>query len=72
MSTMGYASTIYHGLRIGFKFPGMIIRWKLQYRTAKKRFKNELIKFGLPPEEAKELAELYPFKLEDIIELARR
>ena len=72
MSTLGYASAIYQGLRIGLKFPGMMIRWKLQHNKAKNQFKKTLVNSGLPPSEAQELAELYPFKLEELIILARR
>ena len=71
MTTLGYASAVYHGLRVGLKFPGMMIQWKLQHRKAKNEFKKTLVNSGLPPGEAQELAELYPFKLEDLISLAR-
>ena len=70
MSTLGYASAVYHGLRIGLKFPGMMIRWKLRHRKAKNEFKKTLVNSGLPPVQAQELAELYPFKIEEIISLA--
>ena len=72
MGTLGYASAVYHGLRIGLKLPGMMIRWKLQYRKAKTQFKMTLIDSGLPLREAEDLADLYPFKLEDLISLARQ
>ena len=71
MTTLGYASAVYHGLRVGLKFPGMLIQWKLQHRKAKNEFKKTLVNSGLPPMEAEELAELYPFKLEELISLAR-
>lgn len=72
MGTLGYASAVYHGLRFGLKLPGMMIRWKLQYRKAKTQFKMTLIDSGLPAREAEDLADLYPFKLEDLISLARQ
>ena len=72
MSTLGYASAVYHGLRIGLKFPGMMIPWKLRHKKAKNQFKETLVNSGLPPGKAQELAEFYPFKLEELVSLARR
>jgi hypothetical protein len=71
MGMLGYASTVYHGLRVMLKAPGILVRWKLGHRRAKNTFKKELIASGISKYEAKDLAELYPFKLEDIISLAR-
>jgi hypothetical protein len=54
------------------KVPGFLIQWRLQYRRAKKHFKKELIAAGLSRKEANELAEMYPFKLEKLMILARK
>ena len=71
MGMLGYASTVYHGLRVVLKAPVILVRWKLGHRRAKNTFRKELISSGISEHEARELAELYPFKLEDIITLAR-
>jgi hypothetical protein len=51
--------------------PGWIIDYSLNYRRAKTRFKRQLIEQGVPRKEAEELADLYPFKIRDIVETAR-
>jgi hypothetical protein len=51
--------------------PGWAIDYSLSYRRAKKLFKHSLIEQGVPSWEAEELAELFPFKMSDIIETAK-
>ena len=51
--------------------PGWAIDYSLSYKRAKKLFKRHLIEQGVPSLEAEELAELFPFKMSDIIETAR-
>ena len=51
--------------------PGWALDYSLSYRRAKKEFKTRLIQQGVPREEAEELANLYPFKMRDIIDTAR-
>lgn len=53
-----------------FRAPGWALNYTLQYRRAKKQFKQHLIEQGVPKDEAKELAECFPFKLGDLIETA--
>jgi len=49
----------------------MLIKFKLKRRGAKRNFKKELIACGVPPWEADELAQLYPFDLGDLMSLTR-
>ncbi|MBC8463317.1 hypothetical protein H8D76_03055 [Candidatus Bathyarchaeota archaeon] len=51
--------------------PGWALNYSLSYKRAKKQFKRQLIEQGVPREEAEDLAELFPFKMSDIIETAR-
>ena len=51
--------------------PGWALNYSLSYRRAKKEFNRRLIQHGVPREEAEELADLYPFKMRDVIETAR-
>ncbi|MBD3172584.1 hypothetical protein GF326_08935 [Candidatus Bathyarchaeota archaeon] len=54
------------------RVPGWALDYSLNYKRAKKKFKQSLIDEGVPPDEADELAELYPFKMSHLIETARR
>ncbi|MFH0849746.1 MAG: hypothetical protein V1924_02255 [Candidatus Bathyarchaeota archaeon] len=49
--------------------PGWAIQWSTGYRRARGAFRRQLMAQGVP--EAKELAELYPFKMGDLIEAAK-
>ena len=51
--------------------PIWALSYSLNYKRAKKEFKNQLIDQGVPKKEAEELAELFPFKIKDIISTAR-
>ena len=51
--------------------PGWAISYSRSYKRAKKEFKRQLIEQGVPLVEAEDLAELFPFKMSDIIETAR-
>jgi hypothetical protein len=53
------------------RVPGYAIQWSTGYKRARSEFRRQLIADGIPHEEAKELAELYPFKMSDLIEAAR-
>ena len=72
MSGRSYVSTVYYGMKMMAKVPGFLIQWKLQYRQAKNHFRKELIASGMLKEEADELANMYPFKLEEFMSLARK
>ena len=51
--------------------PGWAIDYSLSYKRAKRQFRKQLIEYGVPPDEAYELADQYPFKMSEFWELAR-
>jgi hypothetical protein len=51
--------------------PGWLLEYSRSYKRAKKTFKYHLIEQGIPKNEAEELAELFPFKMKDLIDTAR-
>ena len=51
--------------------PGWAFSYSMSYKHAKKEFKSHLIEQGVPLGEAEDLAELFPFKMSDLIETAR-
>ena len=51
--------------------PYWALNYSRNYKRAKREFKYHLIDEGIPFAEAEELAELFPFKLSDIIQTAR-
>jgi hypothetical protein len=53
------------------RVPGYAIQWSSGYKRARSEFRRQLVADGIPHEEARELADLYPFKMSDIIEAAR-
>ena len=58
-------------LGLAIRAPGWILSYSNSYKRAKKEFRKQLIAQGVPPEEAYELAELYPFKMSDFWEVLR-
>ena len=58
-------------LGLAIRAPGWLLSYSNGYKRAKKAFRKQLIAQGIHPEEAYELAELYPFKMSDFWELAR-
>ena len=58
-------------LGLAIRAPGWILSYSNGYKRAKKEFRRQLIAQGVPPEEAYELAELYPFKMTDFWEAIR-
>ena len=71
MSAWTTLRTIPAVLGLIVRAPGWALNYSLSYKRAKKQFKRQLIEQGVPPREAGELAELFPFKMSDIIETAR-
>ena len=63
--------TIPAALGLMIRAPGWAINYSLSYKRAKKEFKRHLIEQGISREEAEDLAELFPFKMSEIIETAR-
>ncbi len=53
------------------RVPGYAIQWSTGYKRARSEFRRQLVADGIPPKEARELADLYPFKMGDLIEAAR-
>ena len=71
MSAWTALRTIPSVLGLMFRVPAWAVKYTLSYKRAKREFKRQLIDEGVPYEEAVELAELFPFKISDIIETAR-
>lgn len=72
LSGRSYVSTVYYGMKMRVKIPGFLIQWRLQYRRAKNHFRKELIAAGMSKKETNELADMYPFKLEELMRSARK
>jgi len=51
--------------------PGWALNYSMSYRRAKGQFRQQLLKQGVPPEEADDLAECFPFKMSDILSTVR-
>lgn len=51
--------------------PGWAVQWSSGYRRARGAFRRQLMAQGVPEAEARELSELYPFKMGDLLEAAR-
>ena len=58
-------------LGLVIRSPGWALNYSINYKRAKRKFRNHLIEQGVPPGEAYELADQYPFKLSDFWEMAR-
>jgi len=71
MSAWASLRTIPTVLGLMVRAPGWALNYSLNYKRAKKEFKRHLIDQGVPRVEAEDLAELFPFKMSDIIETAR-
>ncbi len=63
--------TIFYFMKMISSLPGLAFSYYTKRRRAVSRFRRELIACGVPPEEAWELARLYPFKLREAMSLAR-
>ena len=51
--------------------PGWAINYSMSYKRARRQFREHLIEQGVPPEEAYEQTDQYPFKMSDFREVAR-
>ncbi|MFP3951435.1 MAG: hypothetical protein ACLFVP_04765 [Candidatus Bathyarchaeia archaeon] len=58
--------------KIAIKAPSLTLQWYTRRRKAKKVFREELVRNGVPNDEAKSLADDYPFKIGDLLNLAWR
>ncbi len=72
LSGRSYVSTVYYELKMMAKVQDFLIQRRLQYRRAKNHFRKELIAAGMSKKEADELADMYPFKLGELMSSARR
>ena len=71
MSAIGVLHTVFSLMKLIFILPGMTMNYYLKRRGAVNRFRRELIAGGVPPDEARELAKMYPFKLREAMKAAR-
>ena len=65
-------STSFHVLKMTFSVPGLLIGFYTNRRRAVRRFKEEMIASGVPPDEAWELSEMYNIGITDILKMTRR
>ena len=71
MGTLRKVTSFFRLMGIGLSLPVYYTRYRIARRRAVGAFKRELIASGVPPMEAADLASLYPFKLNDIMDVAR-
>jgi len=65
-------TTVFYFFKMFFTFPRVLWSYYFGRKSAVRRFRKELISSGVPRKEANELAQLYPFKLSEVWELARK
>lgn len=53
------------------RFPIIYVKWLYKHWRAKNTFKRHLLSEGFPANEAHELTKLYPFKIGDMMQLAK-
>ena len=71
MSARNALSASFHILRLTFSMPGVLIGFYTKRSRAVRRFREEMIACGIPPEEAKELSEMYNIGISDILRRTR-
>lgn len=71
MSAWAAVRSIPAVLGLMVRAPGWALDYSMSYKRAKRKFREQLIDEGIPRDEAYELAELFPFKMSDIIETVR-
>jgi len=71
LSTWATLRTIPTVLGLMVRAPGWAINYSRNYKRAKKEFKRQLIEQGVPLGDAEDLADLFPFKMSEMIETAR-
>lgn len=64
-------STVFYFFRLTFSLPGLVAGFYMKRRRAVKRFREEMIACGVPPEEAEELSKMYSFGIREIMKLAQ-
>ena len=53
------------------RFPVIYVKWIYKHWRAKNTFKRLLLSEGIPANEVHELTKLYPFKMSDMIQIAK-
>ena len=53
------------------RFPVIYVNWIYKHWRAKNTFRRLLLSEGIPAKEAQDLAKLYPFKMSDMMQLAK-
>lgn len=71
MKAVEVLTTILYFFRLIFSLPGIVTSFYLKRRRAVKRFREEMIACGIPPEEAEELSKMYSFGIRDIMRLTQ-
>jgi len=71
MSSWSSLKAITRSVSLIARVPGWLLRWNINRSMAKKTFEKELLAAGISPKDARELRELYPFNMQDMIETAR-
>ncbi len=65
-------SASFHVLKLTFSMPGVLIGFYSKRRRAVRRFREEMIACGIPPDEASELSEMYNIGVTDLLKMTRR
>jgi len=71
MSFWAYLRSVPAMLGLLVRAPGWVLNYSMSYKRAKRQFRQQLLEHGVPPGEANELAECFPFKMSDILSTAR-
>jgi hypothetical protein len=72
LSARNALSASFHILRLTFSIPGVLIGFYSKRRRAVRRFREEMIACGIPPDEAWELSEMYNIGIRDILRQTRQ
>jgi len=64
-------ATIFYTTKLILSIPGMALRYYFRRRKARDLFKRELTASGMSARDAEEVAEVYPFKMREILRLGR-
>lgn len=71
MAARSIITSFCYGMKIAARVPGIALSWRSKRSIAKDQLRRELMAYGFEPHEARELSEMYPFKLGEMIQLAR-
>jgi len=72
LTTRNALSASFNLLRLTFSMPGVLIGFYAKRRRAVRRFREEMIDCGIPPDEAWELSEMYNIGITDLMKMSRR